>query len=287
MALKWISSRRLTVYLMPYYATLQRLLGRGGQLLIATGVALLLATGGQAQVEAESVKNVDSRRDSHDFSPLFAGSLTVWFAGEPDSSHLRKSLLDSFHQDFPSFQVDDRIIAPSALAAAWTADSDTAKPDVAFIDNLQESKVRFVCADMPEANETMISFMAVMAKHERQAVSDRTKRALQAIKALEADPAKAKARRKAGKRALGNPNGARALRRAGKGNVDAVAEIKAKADRHAQDVLPVVDDIRAAGISTLLGIAAELNDRGILTARKGQWYPTTVRNLLARSGRLL
>ena len=30
------------------------------------------------------------------------------------------------------------------------------------------------------------------------------------------------------------------------------------------------------------GIAAELNARGILTARGGQWYATTVRNLLAR-----
>ena len=60
-----------------------------------------------------------------------------------------------------------------------------------------------------------------------------------------------------------------------------------KADRHAQDVLPIIDDIRAGGISTLKGIAGELNARGILTAQDAQWYPTTVRNLLARSDRLL
>jgi hypothetical protein len=78
-----------------------------------------------------------------------------------------------------------------------------------------------------------------------------------------------------------------ALKRAGKGNAAAVAELKAKAERHAQDVLPIVDDIKAAGISTLLGIAAQLTERGILTARRRQWYPTTVRNLLRRSGRLL
>jgi DNA invertase Pin-like site-specific DNA recombinase len=164
---------------------------------------------------------------------------------------------------------------------------DRLSRNVAFIDNLQESEVPFVCADMPEANQTMISFMAVMAKHERQATSDRTRRALQAVKMLEAIPAMAKARRNADKKPLGNPNGARALRRAGKGNAAAIAAIKAKADRHAQDILPIVDDIRASGVSTLLGIAAELNARGILTARKGQWYPTSVRNLLARSGRLL
>ena len=63
-----------------------------------------------------------------------------------------------------------------------------------------------------------------------------------------------------------------------------LAEIQAKADRHAQDALPIVDDIRAGGIRGLKGIAAELNDRGILTARNGKWYPTTVKNLLARSG---
>ena len=46
--------------------------------------------------------------------------------------------------------------------------------------------------------------------------------------------------------------------------------------------LPVVEAIQAEGITTLHGIAAELNARGILTARGGQWYATTVRNLLAR-----
>jgi hypothetical protein len=68
---------------------------------------------------------------------------------------------------------------------------------------------------------------------------------------------------------LGNPNGARALQRAGKGNATAVAEIRARADRHAQDVLPIVDDIRSAGISGLRGIAAELNARGIPRRAKG------------------
>jgi hypothetical protein len=53
------------------------------------------------------------------------------------------------------------------------------------------------------------------------------------------------------------------------------------------DVLPVIDDIRTDGIASLKGIAAEFNSRGILTVMRGQWYPSTVRNLLARSGRLL
>ena len=135
-----------------------------------------------------------------------------------------------------------------------------------FIDNLQESKVKFVCADMPEANETMIGFMAVMAKHERQTISRRTKEALQAAK----------------KRGvvLGNPNGAKALRWLG--NRPAVQALKTRADTRARDVLPIIEDIRASGITGLNGIAAELNSRGILTARGARWWPSTVKNLLAR-----
>lgn len=146
---------------------------------------------------------------------------------------------------------------------------DRLSRNVAFIDNLQESKVAFVCADMPEANETMISFMAVMAKHERKAISKRTREALQAAKAQG--------------RKLGNPNGASALRRANKGNTAAIEALKADADRRArEDILPVVDDIRATGTTSMKGIAAELNARGILTARKGRWHPTSVKRLLER-----
>ena len=51
--------------------------------------------------------------------------------------------------------------------------------------------------------------------------------------------------------------GARALQRVGKGNKAAVVEIKAKADRHAADLLPIIEDIRANGAVTLIVIAAE------------------------------
>jgi DNA invertase Pin-like site-specific DNA recombinase len=159
---------------------------------------------------------------------------------------------------------------------------DRLSRNIGFIDNLQESKVKFVCADMPEANETMIGFMAVMAKHERQAISQRTKEALQAIRVQEQDPAQRQARRKRDKKGLGNPNGAKALRWLG--NRVAVEALKTRADTRAQDVLPIIEGIRASGITGLNGIAAELNSRGIFTARGGRWWPTTVKNLLDRLG---
>jgi DNA invertase Pin-like site-specific DNA recombinase len=46
-----------------------------------------------------------------------------------------------------------------------------------------ESGVKFVAADMPEANETMLHFRSVMAQHEAKAISLRTKAALAAAKA--------------------------------------------------------------------------------------------------------
>ena len=54
---------------------------------------------------------------------------------------------------------------------------------LAFIAALQDSGAKFVAADMPEANETMIQFMAVIAQHERKMISARTKAALAAAKA--------------------------------------------------------------------------------------------------------
>jgi len=50
------------------------------------------------------------------------------------------------------------------------------------------------------------------------------------------------------------------------------------------DVLPIIEDIHGVGFTTLKGIAAELNAGGILTARRGQWYATSVRNVLERAG---
>jgi hypothetical protein len=83
---------------------------------------------------------------------------------------------------------------------------------------------------------------------------------------------------------LGNPNGAAALRRAGRGGAPLREAIARNADRHAQDLAPVVADIRAGGATSLRAIAAELNARGMLTRRGGRWHVSTVMNLLERLG---
>lgn len=77
-------------------------------------------------------------------------------------------------------------------------------------------------------------------------------------------------------------NGAEALRRAGKGNVAAIAAVSADADQRTRDLAEVVRDIRASGAVTLEAIANELNGREMITPRGGRWYPSSVANLLRR-----
>ena len=82
---------------------------------------------------------------------------------------------------------------------------------------------------------------------------------------------------------LGNPT-SRGAERAGRGGAPLREAIARNADRHAEDLRAVVEDIRAGGAASLRAIAAELNGRGILTLRGGRWHVSTVMNLLARLG---
>lgn len=148
---------------------------------------------------------------------------------------------------------------------------DRLSRNAAFLLTLRDSRVRFVAADMPDVNELTVGIMARVAEQERQAISERTKEALQAAKAR-------------GKR-LGNPNGAAALKRANKGNAASVRRIQEDAHRRAEQLRPVVDDLRSRGVQSLGGLAEGLNDSGILTARGGRWHRSSVRNLLDRLAR--
>ncbi|KQX97765.1 resolvase [Rhodanobacter sp. Root480] len=145
---------------------------------------------------------------------------------------------------------------------------DRLSRNAAFLLRLRDSGVRFVAADMPNANDLTVGIMALVAQQEREAISKRTKEALGAAKAR-------------GVR-LGNPNGAAALRRAGRGNAASVKAIRAHADSHAHNLQPVVTALAEEGVFSLGAVANALNERGMLTPRGGQWHKSSVRNLLAR-----
>jgi hypothetical protein len=58
---------------------------------------------------------------------------------------------------------------------------------------------------------------------------------------------------------------------------------RARSDQAIADLAPVIAELRAAGATSLRGIASALNKRGIPTvAGSGRWYHTQVGRLLAR-----
>ncbi|WP_324754078.1 recombinase family protein [Roseovarius sp. Pro17] len=145
---------------------------------------------------------------------------------------------------------------------------DRLSRNAVFLLTLRDSGARFLAVDMPEANDLTVGIMALVAQQEREAISRRTKEALAAAKARGVT--------------LGNPNGAAALLAAGKGGAALRSTVKANADAHAADLEEVLLDVRAQGHETLRAIAAELNQRGILTRRGGMWHVSSVRNLIRR-----
>ncbi|SFP16816.1 recombinase family protein [Qipengyuania nanhaisediminis] len=145
---------------------------------------------------------------------------------------------------------------------------DRLSRDAAFTLQLRNSGVDFTCADNPDVNRLTIGLLAVINEDERERISERTKAALAAAKARGVK--------------LGNPNGAKALRRAGRGNCASVAAIQNNADRFAESLRGTVNAIRRDGVTSLAGTAAELIARHMRTARGGKWHASSVKNLLKR-----
>lgn len=153
--------------------------------------------------------------------------------------------------------------ARKAKCPVVVAKLDRLSRDVHFISGLMMHRVPFVVAELgSDADPFMLHLYAALAEKERALISARTKAALAAKKAQGAK--------------LGNPRAAETIGRAHAAARDA-------ADHFAANVLPIVREIQAAGMTTLRDIAAALNARGIRTVRGGAWHSSTVRNLLQRT----
>lgn len=139
---------------------------------------------------------------------------------------------------------------------------DRLSRDVHFISGLMAHRVPFLVAELgADVDPFVLHLYAALAQKERALICARTRDAL----------ARAKARGKV----LGSPELDRARKKAAEA-------VKTEADRHAANVLPIIEAIRKAGATTLREIADALNARGVATARGGRWHAMTVKNALAR-----
>lgn len=147
-------------------------------------------------------------------------------------------------------------------ATLVVAKLDRLSRNAAFLMTLRDSGAEFVAVDLPEANTMTVGVMAVVAQHEREAISQRTKAALAA--------AAARGRALGGKRrgaadiADYQPRG--------------VAAVRQKARQEAELRREALENL--TGIS-LNAMAARLNEDSVTTSRGGRWTATAVKRALA------
>jgi len=147
-------------------------------------------------------------------------------------------------------------------ATLLIAKLDRLARNAAFLLNLRDSGVDFIAVDMPHADRFTVGIMALVAEREREMISQRTKDGLAA------------ARRRGTK--LGNPRPAKAVQSAVKANID-------RADVYAASLMPVIEEIKRAHVSSLREIAQCLNARGFKTANGRSFAPQTVKNVVERA----
>ena len=123
---------------------------------------------------------------------------------------------------------------------------------------------------MPNANRLTVGIMATVAEEERRAISERTKAALAAAKAR-------------GVKLGGRPENLKKSELGWKRSADVR---RSRAGALAADLLPVIEAIRAEGITSFGGIAKALNQRGIPTPRGKRWQAVQVQRAIqaARPG---
>ena len=125
-----------------------------------------------------------------------------------------------------------------------------------FISGLMEAKVEFVAVDMPTANRLTVHILAAVAEEEARAISARTKAAL----------ASAKARGVV----------------LGKHGATLGASNRAKASNDAENIRPLIEQLRSRGVSSVRAIANALNASKETTRLGKLWHPTSVQRLLKR-----
>lgn len=183
--------------------------------------------------------------------------ITAWFeevetAKGIDALERRPQLLEALH------------VARKAKAPVIVAKLDRLSRDVAFIAGLMAQRIPFIVTELgADADPFMLHIYAALAEKERALISTRTRIAL--------------AMKKRDGAVLGNRTNLAHAQAKG------AASNKADADVFASNVLPVVQQLQNQGVTTFRALADALNNRGVKTARGGEWQAMTVKRLLDRA----
>ena len=150
-------------------------------------------------------------------------------------------------------------------ATLLIAKLDRLSRNASFILALRDSGVDFVCCDMPDANTLTVGIFALIAQHEREMISQRTKDALAAKKARGA--------------VLGQPQN---LTRAAIAKSLQVRKINAVENPQNRQASRLALSLHKQGLS-LQQIATELNEAGFRTRRGQAFWKMSVQRLLHRA----
>lgn len=136
---------------------------------------------------------------------------------------------------------------------------DRLSRNVAFIAALMESSVDFIVINDPNAGKLVLHIKAVVAEHERDVISERTKAALSAAKR------RGTILGRHGKEVLSKIN-------------------KAEALHFALTLEPTISYLQSCGFTSIRDIVAELNRLKIPTAHGGnhKWHVNSVHRLIQR-----
>lgn len=138
---------------------------------------------------------------------------------------------------------------------------DRLSRNAAFVLELKNSGVDFICCDMPEANSLTIGIMAIFAQQEREMISSRTKAALNAKKERDGEWRKGKITKET------HSKGQLAIKE------------KAANNQNTLRARNYVRALKSQGM-TLQEIADRLNSEGHLTSIGKQYHRTSVKRLL-------